>query len=335
MKIDSGLEDLDIYVEDNGISRNVRIKGTHVAPGGSYHCQYSEFETQLSLETLTKIGARKGRYFRDEIERSENPNYMKRKLQILLKEFEISLSQKRILDFGCGSGASTLNFLRCGATDVTGVEVDESLLDIAVSRLNDFFQEGYELIKIGYLDGEYCMPFSDGEFDIAWAHAVMEHIHPNQRRFVLKEIWRLLKTGGLLIINATPNRLWIQEYHTSNLFFVNYLPFNIASFIARHCSSRIPFDQSKEALLSNGFRGCTYWDIAKALPNSVCLNNIFRKKDLSTGIQSWRGDTHSRMRKSIINIYGFLMELADPLLAIFGIPQTAFLPSHIILFRKL
>lgn len=143
MQIESGLKDLKIYVEDNGISRNVCVKGKHVVPGGLYDCQYSQFETKLSVRTLAKIGTRKGRYFRDEIERSENPNYMQRKLRILLKEFGIVLSEKRILDFGCGAGASTLGFLRCGATDITGVEVDEYLLDIAVSRLNDFFQEGY------------------------------------------------------------------------------------------------------------------------------------------------------------------------------------------------
>lgn len=191
------------------------------------------------------------------------------------------------------------------------------------------------MFKIGYLDGEYCMPFSDGEFDIVWAHAVMERIQPNQRRFVLKELWRVLRSEGLLIINATPNRLWIQEYHTSNLFFVNYLPFNIASFIARHRSSRIPFEQSKEALLSNGFRGCTYWEIARALPNPLCLNKVLRKKDLSVGIQSWRGDTNSRWRKRIIDLYGFLMRFADPVLVLFNLPQTAFLPSYIIVFRKL
>jgi len=335
MQIESDLKDLKIDVEDRGATRKVCIKGEHVAPGRLYHCRYSEFETKLSVRTLAKIGAGKGRYFRDEIERSENPSYMKRKLQILLEEFEISLSQKKMLDFGCGAGASTLNFLRCGATDITGVEVDENLLDIASSRLHDFFQEGYQLTRIGYLDGESFLPFRDREFDIVWAHAVMEHIHPRQRRFVLTELWRVLKRLGLLIIDGTPNRLWIQEYHSSNLFFVNYLPLNMASFVARHCSSRIPFDESNKALLSNGFRGCTYWEILRPLPSALCLSNVFRKRDLSAGIRSWCGDTDSTLRKRMINLYGFLMKLADPVFALFHLPQTAFLPSHIIVLRKL
>jgi len=335
MKLPTGFQDLEIYVKDFGVSRKVCIKGDHVMPRGPYHCPYSEFETSLSLHTLMKIASRKGRYFREEIERSENQNYLQRKIEILLKEFGIVLSHKKMLDFGCGAGASTMIFLRCGTDDITGVEVDETLLDIAKSRLNDFFQKGYQLIKIEYIDGKYSMPFSNGEFDIVWAQAIMEHVLPDQRRFVLRELLRVLRKDGLLIILGTPNRLWIKEFHTSNLFFVNYLPLDLAIWVARRWSHRVPMDQSKEELLSNGFRGCTYWEIARELQNALCLNKVFRKKDLMVGIQSWRGDTDSRLGKGMIEIYGFLMKFIDPIFALFNLPQTAFLPSHILVFRKL
>jgi SAM-dependent methyltransferase len=334
VKLSTTFQDLEIYVRDFETSRKICIKGNHLIPGGLHQCPYSELKTQLSLQTLTKMALKKGRYFRDEIERSENPNYLQRKIEILLREFGIVLSHKRMLDFGCGAGASTLIFLRCGATNVTGVEVDDALLDIARLRLNDFFQNSYQLAKIQYIDGKYSMPFSNGEFDIVWAQAIMEHVLPNQRKLVLRELWRVLRKGGLLVIFGTPNRLWFKEYHTSDLFFVNYLPLDIAFFLARHCSRRVPVNQSKQELLSNGFRGCTYWEISRALPNAVCLNNVFRRKDLSVGIQSWRGDTDSRLRKCMVETYGFLMRVPDPVFALFNLPQTAFLPSHILVFQK-
>jgi SAM-dependent methyltransferase len=334
VKLPTAFQDLEIYAKDLGTSRKVSIKGNHVMPGGSYNCSYSELNTKLSLQTLIKIASRKGRYFRDEIERSESPNYLRRKIEILLQEFGIVLSHKKMLDFGCGAGASTLIFLRCGATDVTGVEVDDALLDIARCRLNDFFQNSYKLVKIDHIDGKYLMPFSDREFDIVWAQALMEHVLPDQRKFVLRELWRVLRKDGLLVIFGTPNRLWFKEFHTSNLFFVNYLPLDIAVFLARHCSSRVPADESKEKLLTEGFRGCTYWEIARALPNAKCLSNVFRRKDLSVGIQSWCGDTNSRLKKWMIEIYGFLMRVPDPVFGFFNLPQTAFLPSHILVFKK-
>jgi SAM-dependent methyltransferase len=224
--------------------------------------------------------------------------------------------------------------MRCGATDITGVDVDETLLDIAGSRLNDFYPTGYEFIKIEYIDGKYSMPFRDGEFDVVWAQAILEHVLPHQRRFVLKEMWRVLSQGGFLVILGTPNRLWVKEYHTSNLYFVNYLPIRLAVALVHRFSDRVSSGISTEELLLQGFRGCTYWEIQQALPGAVCLNNVFRKKDLSVGIQSWKGDSESTLRKRMLDLYGFLMGLMDPIFALFHLPQTVFLPSHIIVFSK-
>jgi predicted RNA methylase len=80
-----------------------------------------ELETQLSCDTIRKIAAVQGRHFRDEIERSENPKYMRRGLAYLIQEFGIVLEQRQILDFGCGAGAFALNLLRLGATRILGV----------------------------------------------------------------------------------------------------------------------------------------------------------------------------------------------------------------------
>ena len=139
-----------------------------------------------------------------------------------------------------------------------------------------------------FVDGSYGMPFQNEVFDIVWPHVVIEHIMPDQRKYVLEELWRVLKRKGLLIIDATPNRLWLKESHTSNLFLVNYLPLSAASFVARYFSKRVPLNQSKVQLLSRGFRGCTYWEIKKILHEAIWLNNKVRKKDLSVWMGIWR-----------------------------------------------
>src|SRR4030066_742913 len=96
-------------------------------------------ETRLSCETIRRIAATQGRHVRDEIERSENPGYMRRGLENLIRRFGIELAQNNVLDFGCGGGGFALTLLRLGATRITGVEVDEGLLAVAESRLRDFF----------------------------------------------------------------------------------------------------------------------------------------------------------------------------------------------------
>ncbi len=327
-------EGLEVYVLDDGSYRRVRIKGRHVLPSGTFElCDRSDFETMLSVSTLEKIALKKGRYFRDEVARSEDPGYMKG-VQQVIEEFSIPVSNARILDFGCGAGAFALNLLRQGASDIIAVDVDAELLDIAVSRLNDFRLSGCEFKSIDFVDKTTGLPFHDGEFDIVWPHAVLEHVFPRQRKFVLRELWRVLKKGGLLIVDATPNRLWIKEYHTSRLFFVNYLPLSLAAGLARRFSERVDSNEPGASLLARGFRGSTYWEIARAIPGSTCLNNLVRKRELSIWMESWRKEGDSRIKRGIKEAYNIFMGALDPVLGLLKIPQSVLLPALILVFRK-
>jgi hypothetical protein len=101
IKVKTTFQDLEIYVKDFEVSRKICIKGMHVTPGGRHQCPYSELETRLSLQTLTKVALRKGRYFRDEIERSENPNYLKENRDFI--EFDRFYTRKCLIsDVGQG-----------------------------------------------------------------------------------------------------------------------------------------------------------------------------------------------------------------------------------------
>lgn len=303
-------------------------------PEKSYRHPASEFETALSMNTLRLIAIQKGRYFRDEVERSENPSYMRGQLECILKEFQISLENNRLLDFGSGAGAFSLNLIRLGADHVQGVEVDGQLIEIARSRLNDFYPGQFDFKKIDYLDGESRLPFCDEYFDIVWAHAVLEHVFPNQRKFVLAELSRVLKPGGVILIDGTPNRLWIKENHTSHLYFVNYLPFKIAAYLARRFSSRVPNDQADATLYGRGFRGCTYWEIKSALPEMEVINNTRQGSDLNVWMRQWKKPGDSVGKTTVKELYRWLMISAGLILRYFKIPLSAFLPWHILVFKK-
>ncbi|MFQ5715274.1 MAG: class I SAM-dependent methyltransferase [Candidatus Scalinduaceae bacterium] len=333
-KIPSSEKDLNILVKDTGIIRNVRIEGKHVIPGGLYDAKFSELKTELSVATLKIIALAKGRHFRDEIERSENPDYVYKNIKNLIDGFDIDLSEKKILDFGCGAGAFGLNLRRLGGNEIIGVDVDERLLEIAQSRISDFYDNGSIFKKIEFVNEKHGLPFSSESFDIVWPHAVIEHVLPGDRQHVLRELWRVLKKNGLLIIDATPNRLWPKEHHTTGLFFLNYLPLNVSCYLARKFSIRVPESQSVQNLLSRGIRGCTYWEISKRLQGSVCLNYISRKKDLDVFMQGWVNKTDSATKKYIKKLYKLIMSSIDPILRIMKVPQTAFLPSHIMVFEK-
>ncbi len=96
----------------------------------------------------------------------------------------------RILDVGAGSGRTSRHQYRdCGAR-LVGID------------------RSSEVLENPHLDAAHCcdaahMPFSDGEFDLAFSDYVFEHLeHPPS---VIREIWRVLKMGGHVLLR-TPNK---------------------------------------------------------------------------------------------------------------------------------
>lgn len=113
------------------------------------------------------------------------------------------LRQKKVLDFGCGSGYGT-HFVSSECQHITGIDISAGAIEYA--RQN-YSNENLEYLKINNIESE-PLPFKDNEFDVVISFQVMEHICQVDK--YLSEIRRVLRGGGTLII-ATPDR-------TSRLF---------------------------------------------------------------------------------------------------------------------
>ena len=46
-------------------------------------------------------------------------------------------------------------------------------------------------------DIENRLPFPDNHFDEVRAHHILEHVHTEKKTFVMYEVWRVLKPGGV------------------------------------------------------------------------------------------------------------------------------------------
>jgi SAM-dependent methyltransferase len=66
------------------------------------------------------------------------------------------------------------------------------------------------------------LDFADGAFDVAVFANVFEHIPPGERDVSLREIYRVLKTGGV-VVGQLPNPYFPIESH-SRLPFMGWLP---------------------------------------------------------------------------------------------------------------
>lgn len=125
----------------------------------------------------------------------------------------LDVNARRILDLGCGDGSLTRTIKeKTRASIIVGVDIYEPLLRLAKSR--DIEVIRYDLNRFPY-------PFKDNYFDIIISHQVIEHLfYPIK---FLKEIYRLLKSGGYAII-ATEN---LSSWDNILALMLGYSPFSM------------------------------------------------------------------------------------------------------------
>ena len=116
--------------------------------------------------------------------------YTRKAYQMLPK-----LTKPDILDIGCGSGIPTIELARLSEGQITGLDIDESLLD----RLNRKIEEAglskrVKTVKCSMFE----MDFPDESFDIIWAEGSISAIGFEEG---LKEWRRFLKPNGFMVVH--------------------------------------------------------------------------------------------------------------------------------------
>ena len=98
-----------------------------------------------------------------------------------------------LLDCGCGPGTITIGLAALlSEGKVTGIDRESSQIELALTNAkrqdtaNAFFRVG----------SVYELPFEDEEFDVVFAHAVLQHL--NEPVQALQEMRRVLKPGGII-----------------------------------------------------------------------------------------------------------------------------------------
>ena len=129
------------------------------------------------------------------------------------------LSSKRCLDFGCGTGATTV-VLSENSKNITAFDIDAKSIEICKRRLKEHG-------LIDKVNIQCCPDFSQiadkvGKFDFILMNGVIEHIPLSMkglRKQILLSLFNILNEGGYLYINDTPNRLWPRDTHTTGFWF--------------------------------------------------------------------------------------------------------------------
>lgn len=249
----------EVRIEE--IARNRRRVSVQPA-AGTPACPITSCETTYPVELIELVLELKGpAYLCDEILRDEDPRAVQATLENDLLGYVApdAFAGARILDYGCGCGASSMVLARMFPTaEIVGIDVNERLLALARARA-----EFHRLPQIRFdvtPDGRR-LPAEIGTFDFIVLSAVYEHMYPQERGEALASLWSLLEPGGVLFLDQTPFRFFPVESHTTGLPLINYLPDRAAYFLARKLSRRVRPDASWESLLRDGIRGATLGEI--------------------------------------------------------------------------
>jgi ubiquinone/menaquinone biosynthesis C-methylase UbiE len=99
---------------------------------------------------------------------------------------------KRVVDFGCGSGANTALLANRGA-HVWAIDISEDLLRLGQRRLAVSGRPGEATFIAG---SAHDLPFPDNSIDVVFGIAILHHLDLD---LVSREVRRVLKPGGRAI----------------------------------------------------------------------------------------------------------------------------------------
>jgi SAM-dependent methyltransferase len=171
---------------------------------------------------------------------------------------------KRVLDFGSSHGPAVCAMLQMGAAEVIGVE-----------PAAEGVRAGEKILAAGgfgrraallHVPDTRVLPFPSASFDMVLVNAVLEHI-PQPRGEYIREIWRVLRPGGYLMVNETPNKYLPRDVHTTGLWWVPWLPKRVArrySLMRGRFRADAPWE-------SSGWRGLGYRELVSALEGPFTL----------------------------------------------------------------
>ncbi len=138
-----------------------------------------------------------------------------------LENGELPINKQLLVDAGCGTGlysAALVNHVR----KIEAIDLNAGMLKIAKGKMNSEEKKGLINFYISSIDS---LPLDNDTVDAVMINQVLHHLPDNStgrwahHEKVFREFWRVLKSGGMLIINSCS-----PEQIECGFWFYNLIP---------------------------------------------------------------------------------------------------------------
>jgi SAM-dependent methyltransferase len=229
---------------------------------------------------------------------------------------EVFSRRVRILDYGCGSGCSSMTLTRLFPNaEVHGIDFVDKLLDVARQRSAYYGAPNLTFETVRSTGHRF-----NNDYDFVFLNAVYEHTLPDERQAVLDAVWSALKPGGVMILNQTPHRWFPIETHTTGLPLINYLPQSAALAATRRYCRRSIAQATWPELLRAGIRGASVHEVMRNIHRT---DRTARRLNPIRLAHSWAGIWYATKRARLHKVSG---RLRSAILATQVVVETLHLP---------
>ena len=124
-----------------------------------------------------------------------------------------------VLDIGCGRGELAIGCAELGCS-VSGVDYSFEALTLAEEFTSSSFKRKIqERIRLQQMNAKQ-LAFAPRTFDRVFLIDVVEHLYPEELERVFREVKRVIKPGGRVIVHTAPNAWLIRPiYFIAGLLF--------------------------------------------------------------------------------------------------------------------
>jgi len=145
---------------------------------------------------------------------SRNAAVIRRQINIFERCRDLLKDAKIVLDWGCRQAADAclVRMLRGGDVELYGCDVD-------AADYRAFFD--FAQLKYSQLTHPYHLPYDDNVFDAVIGSGVLEHVPIDSES--LKELYRVVRPGGVFIMTMLPNRYSYTEWLNRRLHNPHHL----------------------------------------------------------------------------------------------------------------